>query len=507
MSIQGGGGKWQSWHSFFPMAIAVMLAKEVRAEIAVTQVTFKNASSIQAGYSTTINPQITWGKWDGWGVSLCWWANIFGNRDDLADLLFTTNYVRLNQVELPGLGLNIARYNAGGCSFRSVDGKKMRVSPNIPEFKQIRGFWQDASNPDPESASWDWSTDANQRAMLQKAGVRGANRLELFSNSPMWWMCANQNPSGADKGPLDNLPPNRIDQHALYLATVVKYAKDHWGITFDSVEAFNEPSANWWTANGTQEGCHIGADAQAQIITSLRRDLDVVGLAKVKVAASDENTYDETLATWNSFKPAVPGEIGRVNTHGYQYGSGQRDRLYAALDGKALWNSEYGDGDASGMRLVHNLNLDFHQLHPTGWCYWQALDKAGWGLIRSDLGSKWVGPANPKYFVMAQYTRHIRPGMSVIDGGDKNTVAAYDPMTRKLVVVTANFKTPQWVNYNLKNFPDADGVIRSWITVTGSGLNYQAGTNLMVEEHSFRAWFPANAIQTFEIMNLSGQSK
>src|SRR5438876_6209702 len=33
-----------------------------------------------ADYSTTINPQTTWGTWEGWGTSLCWWANVFGNR-------------------------------------------------------------------------------------------------------------------------------------------------------------------------------------------------------------------------------------------------------------------------------------------------------------------------------------------------------------------------------------------------------------------------------------------
>lgn len=59
-------------------------------------------------------------------------------------------------------------------------------------------------NPDPASASWDWNADANQRAMLLKR-ERGADRFELFSNSPMWWMCANDNPSGAAKGSDDNL--------------------------------------------------------------------------------------------------------------------------------------------------------------------------------------------------------------------------------------------------------------------------------------------------------------
>lgn len=26
-----------------------------------------------------------------------------------------------------------------------------------------------------------------------------------------------------------------------------KYAHDHWGFEFGSVDAFNEPNSNWWT--------------------------------------------------------------------------------------------------------------------------------------------------------------------------------------------------------------------------------------------------------------------
>jgi galactan endo-1,6-beta-galactosidase len=458
--------------------------------------------AVSAGYSTTINPASTWGTWDGWGVSLCWWANVFGTRDDLADLMFTTNYTSVNGFPLPGLGLNIARYNAGGCSTNSANGSTMQVSPNIPAFRQIAGYWLDWNSSDPASASWNWSADANQRAMLIKAKDRGANLLELFSNSPMWWMCYNHNPSGANIGLNDNLQSWNYDQHAIYLATVAKYAKDNWGVTFDSVEPFNEPAANWWNANGTQEGCHFSSSTQSAVVGYLRSELDGRGLTSMNVAASDENTYDAALATWNSFNSTVRGQVGRVNTHGYQYDSGRRDLLYSAVAGKRLWNSEYGDADGTGMSLAGNLNLDFRWLHPTGWCYWQALDSGGWGLIQSNPSDGWIGPANRKFFVLAQYTRHIRPGMTIIDGGEGNTIAACDATARKLVVVTANYGAPQWITYNLSNFPCASGPVQSWITVTATGPSYRYSTNVLISQRSFRAWFPANTIQTFEIQNV-----
>ena len=131
-------------------------------------------SQPQQGYSTTVDPAAQFGVWEGWGTSLAWWANVWGDREDLADLFFTTKNatrVALNSssssndgsedghdaegdvadedenegdayVVLPALGLTIARYNAGGCGQRgnsSIENgtASMVASANIPAFKQI----------------------------------------------------------------------------------------------------------------------------------------------------------------------------------------------------------------------------------------------------------------------------------------------------------------------------------------------------------------------------------
>ena len=46
------------------------------------------------------------------------------------------------------------------------------------------------------------------------------------------------------------------------LAAVARYSADHWGIKFDSVEPFNEPSADWWKYPNRQEGCHFDVATQ-----------------------------------------------------------------------------------------------------------------------------------------------------------------------------------------------------------------------------------------------------
>jgi galactan endo-1,6-beta-galactosidase len=453
----------------------------------------------RADYTTRINPSDARGTWEGWGCSLAWWANVFGNRDDLADLLFTKQYITLNGQTLPGLGMNIVRYNAGACTNVAINGETMVASPNIPAFKQIEGFWLNWFSSDPTSTSWRWSADANQRAMLLKARDRGANSFELFSNSPLWWMCYNHNPSGPTNGSNDNLQSWNYQQHAVYLATVAKYAKDQWGITFDSVDPFNEPIATWWSATGTQEGCHFNTGTQATVIGHLRSELNLRGLNSTVVAASDESTYDMARSTWNSFSATTKSQIGRVNVHGYQYGGGRRDLLFTAVAGKKLWNTEYGEGDANGLPMATNLNLDFQYLRPTAWCYWQPLDSGGWGLIQSNPGDNWIGTPNPKYFVFAQYSRHILPGMTIIGGGSGSTVAAYDAVSKKLILVTTNYGTAQWITHDLSAFTYLAGSILRWTTATDAGDKYVLRSDLTLTANTLRAYFPANTIQTFEI--------
>ena len=64
----------------------------------------------------------------------------------------------------------------------------MVISPNIPHWKQLGALWEDWASDDPASDSWNWTADAMQVSMLKKTVARGA-LAELFSNSPVWWMC------------------------------------------------------------------------------------------------------------------------------------------------------------------------------------------------------------------------------------------------------------------------------------------------------------------------------
>ena len=273
---------------------------------------------------TKVVPSQNWGEWFGWGTSLAWWANVYGQNDSLADLFFTLQTMSFHNASLPGLGLNIERYNVGGSSWTPAGGASMVASPNIPHWKQISGFWLDWNSSDPHSDSFDWSVDANQRAMLLKAVERGAS-AELFSNSPIWWQCDNHNPSGSPGGNTDNLQSWNYQQHAFYIAETAAQYAIRYNVSFYSVDPFNEPTRDWWKADGTQEGCHFGTSTQAAVIGYLAQELEKRNLSHTPLlAASDENTYDLALSSLKEWGADAAEKVDKINTHGYQYGGGRR---------------------------------------------------------------------------------------------------------------------------------------------------------------------------------------
>jgi galactan endo-1,6-beta-galactosidase len=466
------------------------------------------SSTITLLVTVTIDPKSNWGTWEGWGTSLAGWAKQFGDRDDLADVLFTRKSTSVNSQTIPGLGFNIVRYNAGASTCRPAERTMIVESANIKNSRQVDGYWQDGQSTDPSSSSWNWSVDQNQRAALQKAIARGANRTELFSNSPgpMWWMFKSLNPSGANDGG-ENIDSQYLEQHATYMATVAKVFLDKWGIRFETVNPFNEPTASWWKDDWTQKGCHITAPAQATIIKHLASHLSARGLTTT-ISAPDESHYDQALKTLQTIDSGALDNIARIHVHGYQYTDGNRAglRLAAGSAGKPLWNSAYGDGVESGEDLARYLLKDMRELRPTAWVYCQALDHLGWGLIDAENDTGRLGTATQKYFVLAQFARHVRPGMRILDAGGDNVVAAYDTANSKLVIVAVNWEMPQFLNFDLSNFSQrpADGTtVAHWRTHIGNGDQYvECPSDIKVSGTRFLAHLDINTAQTFEVTGI-----
>jgi galactan endo-1,6-beta-galactosidase len=460
-----------------------------------------------AQYTSTVDPSTIWvSSWEGWGCPLCWWANCpLGTNDALLDMLYTTNYVTWNSASLPGLGYNIVRYNLGACSSNSYGGVSI-YAPDIGTYQKMDAFWTNWASADPGSSSWGWARDGYQRGALLGAKARGANVFEMFANSPVWWMLYNYDPAGSYSGTTNNLQSWNYDQDAVYLATVARYAQTNWGVTFTSVEAFNEPVEDWWKYNGGQEGCHFDNGTQASVIGYLNTEMNNRGLNSTIISASDDNNITDATNTWNSFNSTTRSQIGRINVHGYGGLNPGRTTLYqqALSSGKDLWVSEYGENDTSGLTMVQNLEADFASLHESAWCYWLPYEGANWGFINTALPSL-PTTVNPKYYAMAQFSRHIRPGMLIMASGSANVVAAYDPAAGKLVLVCANYGTAQNVTFNLANLPYVGGPVTRWETQMKGGSDlYAKFTDVTLSNKQFTESFPTSTVETFELQNVVG---
>jgi galactan endo-1,6-beta-galactosidase len=440
------------------------------------------------GYTMTVTPGVARGVWEGFGASLAWWAHGVGESSHearYADLFFTESHVPVLGQSLPGLGLNIVRYNVGGGG-RPGDIPDLveNVPGDFPWYKDIDGFAVDWSNlDDPASPSWDFTRDARQRSVLRAALARGVTHVELFANAPMWWMTEQKSSAG---GTLQSW--NRVD-FARYLATVAAHARAHWGVATMTVEPFNEPTAGWWTYPKSQEGCNIDIDTQAVILGALREALDARGLADVRISASDENSVNDALRTLDALNArtvtvggtAVTASslVHQLNVHGYVglepfRDNAARELLRGRISGRRLWMSEYGDPDGSGMALAQSITEDLTYLRPTAWVYWQPAEPySGWGLVngayaesadQADRGAPtWV---YTKYYVFAQFTRFIRPGAVLLENDDHNSVAALQAAERRLSIVTVNHGNAQVIRYDLRGFATHGRVARVTYTRT-----------------------------------------
>ena len=365
------------------------------------------------------------------------------------------------------------RYNVGGGG-RGRDDQFENVVERKPAIlswaRDIDGYWINWADKNPASSSWDWSRDAAQRSMMQAAIARGADKIEFFSNAPMWWMMDSKSSAGG------RLQAWNKRDFAHYLASVVDHAQKNWGVKVDTVEPFNEPSAGWWNYSKNQEGANISREDQADILAYLREELDNDGLQKVGISASDENNVVQARETHEFFKNRdvqVEGKsksvkavtlIDKVNVHSYSGLEPMRDnaarqRLRVSVGQTRLWADEFGDNEGGGLKLGQTIMEDINFLRPTAWIYWQALEPASaWGLVNGQEGKTAADPESgqpkwvyTKFYAFAQFTRFLRPGMKIIGSDDNNSIVAYDDKARQLTFITINYGNAQPIVYDLSN--------------------------------------------------------
>lgn len=458
------------------------------------------------------------GKFQGWGTSLCWWANRLGYSDELAqqsaDLFFGED----------GLRFNIMRYNIGGGDNPSHKHIK-RTDSAVPGWLVY--------DKETGSYTYDYSADYRQLNVLKRAAEAAGEDayVEVFSNSPPYFMTESGCSSGNFDPNKDNLKPEYYTEFAEYLAEAARYINDELGVKVSSVSPMNEPNTNFWGANSPkQEGCHVDAGkSQSEIISETAKAFAAKGLGGVEIVGSDETNPELQVLAYNSYSADARAAISRISTHTYGINGISELGALAKSEGFNLWMSEVdGKGTAgenagemaSALWIGEKIISDINALSPSAWVMWQVIDNhissegmngntdsgmvdingGFWGAAVADHDNETI-ILTQKYYGIGQFTRYIRPGDTIIHcGGD--SLAAYNSDSGKLTIVAMNKSAEdKMCNFNLSQMKSIGRTVKAIRTSgdTESGEKWAELDDISAYESGFIAELKGNSITTFII--------
>ncbi len=443
-----------------------------------------------------VNPADLRQPCEGWGVSLCWWANMCGKwSDDKIDQLVDW------LVSPTGLNYNIFRYNIGG----GDDPHNANCTPHhMGSGKGLRAEMEGFK--DYSGDSYHWERDAAQRKIMLKIKEKRPDAIfEAFSNSAPFYMTYSGCVAGAVKGGDDNLRPEFYEEFAHYLVDVCKHYKDEYGIEFLTLEPFNEPNTSYWSANGGQEGCHFGFSSQIEFLKVLAPILAESGLNTI-IAASDETSVATSVAGFKEYQKAgIMDLVGQWNTHTYTATIPARAQIgsLARSEGKRLWMSEVGSsgtGIAGNLSLMQRLMDDVRYIMPTAWIDWQYVEEKGdqWCTVRGSFSGQTFERVK-SYYVHQHITRFIQAGYTFVSSLNANTLAAVSPGRDSLVLVAINTDGSESTHAAriLFGAPDASAITA---LVTTADANLQPLSDVTLDEGGvLRYTLPSLSIATFII--------
>lgn len=406
---------------------------------------------------------------DGWGTSLCWWANAAGGwtftddigkekREELMQLFFSEE----------GLDFNIVRYNIGGGD-NPDENQHMFHFRGIPCFKAA---------PD---CQFDKKADWRQVWVLKRAHeIRKADLItECFVNSPPWWMTKSLCSAGNIKPEDENLEWTRYEEFIDYCADVLEYLQNDLGIKVDYFSPMNEAASDYWAKGRRQEGNKVNpGESQSKLLTMAYEKLNHRKL-NIYITGTDETNPTVALKSYLMLDDKVKdGILKKINYHHYAEDNEALIQLQQitykndfSRPKYKLWMDEvcYGDG-ADGIDLAKNLITaiykDLNIAHSNAWLIWQAMDTMSenilnnchWGLVEGmyqdknnnelegilDVGSMGFDLGDyiitTQYYVMGHYSKYIKRGYLILDNDGKEflCISAISPDRNTVVVVLYN---------------------------------------------------------------------
>ncbi|MBR2154513.1 MAG: hypothetical protein IJ901_07865 [Bacteroidaceae bacterium] len=447
--------------------------------------------------SYMVSPQLVRQRFDGWGVSLCWWAGQCGKwTDRRIDEIVTW------LVSPTGLNYSHFRYNIGGgddpqnrhCTPHHMGGGK-GLRAEMEGFKDFSGD------------VYHWDRDAAQRKIMLKIKEKRPDAVfEAFSNSCPYYMTYSGCVSGNVDGGKDNLKPEYYEEFAHYLVDVCKHYKDEYGIEFKTLEPFNESVTGFWYAGGPQEGCHFDYQSQIAFIRVLEPILRESGLSTV-ISASDETNVGLSVQGFKEYRSAgVLPLVGQWNTHTYQASNADRARLalLAHQEDIPLWMSETGSGGngiGGNLSMAQRLIDDMRYIQPEAWIDWQYMEEANdqWCTIRGSFADQTYNKVK-NYYVRQQCSRFIRHGYDIVTSLCPQSLAAVNADRDTLVLVLLNEGAKAVHNIDLSLFSHVPplSAIKAYRTSANENLTLTR-SGVSMKENVLKVVMPAQSIMTLVI--------
>ncbi len=453
------------------------------------------------------------GIFEGWGTSLCWWANRVGYSPVLtkksSELFFSSD----------GLNLNIMRYNIGGGDNPTHTHIK-RTDSVVPGYLYF--------DENTKKYSYNYNADINQLNILKACyEINEHPIVEVFSNSPPYFMTVSGCSSGGQKPNENNLRDDCVDFFAEYLVHVTDYIHNKLNIKVTSLSPMNEPNTDYWHyLSEKQEGCHFDCgESQNKLLLSVYDAMKKYGLTDILLTASDETSTDKALHSYKSYSKEVKKCLGRINTH--TYGTGKMKKLAMCLKEERinLWMSE-SDWDGvsgenagemgAGLWLAQKIIKDINTLSPSAWVLWQTIDyhksangyignkdfgipdttKGFWGVAFADHDAEEI-ILTQKYYCFGQFTRYINPG-DIIYHVNENVLCAANEKEIKLVAVNTNSDEKPFKI----DFTGIKRILKS-VRATRTSGNMQNGEHWaelptqQINENIFNTHLKGNSVTTF----------
>lgn len=458
------------------------------------------------------------GIFEGWGTSLCWWAHRVGYSPEL-----TEKSARLFFSE-EGLNLNIMRYNIGGGD-DPTHKHITRTDSIVPGWLYF--------DKDKNEYYYDYEADSNQLNVLKNAyKAAGKDALvEVFSNSPPYFMTKSGCTSGNTDPNENNLKNDCYEAFAEYIAHVTEYINNKLNINVHCVSPMNEPNTDYWGEfSPKQEGCHYDpGESQNRIILETAKAIKGKGLKHIKIVASDETSTDKQLEEYRLYTDDVKQILDRVNAH--TYGTEKQEELGKLMlkENVNIWMSETDWSDVAGedagqmgaaLWLGEKIISDINALSPSAWVIWLVIDhhrsKDGfmgnadsgfpstdngyWGVAFADHDEKEIF-LSKKYYGYGQFSRYIRPGDTLIHI-DPYTLGAIDRKSGRITVVCVNSKKQNVMRtIDLSEFKKPSGTVEV-IRTSGNlkdGENWAELPSFDFSNGVFDCELKGNSITTFII--------